>query len=439
MKNVPLPRVSLEAISYQGKSLLYFDLVALVDNLRLQPDLSQRSLDGSGLSAIIKKRTKMNVIVRLQSDGQDDGYFYAEPPLLDAGNPFYELISKISSADERSHAIDRYQRAVRLAKESTGWVDLKLGQVGGLLATLPCYLYLSRDLIYDRNYSSEELAAMILHELGHIYSFFETLWYTSVSNMVISTAVDAMKTEADTTVRIKLVSQALGAFGTVDPEAASLIGGAADETSQRVLFLKTFEEGERQRVKQLVDRDDTYNVRSIEFMADQFAVRHGATLALANAQHKMAMRTRSGYGINHSSFLAAQAVRYALLAGVSYVVPPLGLVIGVVASLLQAAQVANDDVNPDPIERLTRLKGDLVQLLKNTRLSPQMRKQILQDIEALDALRTTMKENGGLFRFIWRNVAPAGRRRSTLREMQKGLEDLINNDLFTQAARIRSL
>lgn len=99
--------------------------------------------------------------------------------------------------------------------------------------------------------------------------------------------------------------------------------------------------------------------------------------------------------------------------------------------------MVNDDINPDPIERLARMKGDLVQLLKNTSLSPKLRQQLLKDVEALDALRANVKDHSGLFRFLWRNISPVGRRRSKLREMQKGLEDLINNDLFTHAARLR--
>lgn len=439
MKHVSLPRVSLEAITYQGRSMLYFDLVAIMDNLRQQPELDQRAIDASGLADVVKRRTKMKVaFVLCAGAAKDTGSFYAEPPLLDAGNPYYKLLSAITDEDSRQSALERFQRAVRLATESVGWVDLKKGTVDGVLAQLQSTVYLSLELIRNRQFSAEELAAQILHELGHIYSFFETLVYSSATNMVVTTAIEVLAGTESKPERIKLVSRALGSFGPINAEAATLISEESEDTNQRLLFLKTFEEGERQRLKQLVDRDDVYNMRSIEFMADQFAIRHGAVVSLANAQHKMSLRNRTGYGTSQSTFLAFQASRYALLGVVGFVSPPIGLVIGLVASVLVAAEVRNEDINPDPIERLARMKGDLVQLLKNTTLSPTLRKQLLQDIEVLDVLRSQVKDNGGLFRYVWRNILPTGRRRAQLRELQKGLEDLINNDLFTQAARLRA-
>lgn len=439
MKNVNLPQVSLEAITYQGRSLLFFDLVTIFDNLRLQPNLTQQIVDQSGLAEVVRKRTNMSINFVLRPADFDDGGFYAQPPMLDAANPFYKLLSTITDDTDRQRAVERHQRAVRLAKDSVGWVDLRTGKVHGVLSQLTSTVYLSRSLLNDPTFTREELAGMGLHETGHIFSFFETLLYTSASNMVITTAVEALAGEEEAPVRIKLVSQALGAFGPVDAESAKIIAEETNETSQRLLFLKTFEEGETLRLKQLSDRRDVYNVRSIEFMADQFAIRHGAVVPLANAQHKINLRHRRDYGVGQTTFLAFQATRYALLGAVAYVAPPLGLVIGVVASLLAAGEVRNEDINPDPIERLTRMKADLVQLLKNTSLSPTLRKQLLTDVDTLDVLRSTMKDHGGLFRFLWRNVAPSGRKRAQLRELQKGLEDLTNNDLFTQAARFRAM
>lgn len=437
MKRAVLPRVSLEAISYQGRSLLYFDLVAILDNIRFVEGLNQRLLESSGLAAMIKRRTGMSVNLVLTTGANDDGGFYAEPPVLDADNPYYKLLSKLSSDETRKDRLDHFQRAVRLAQNTTGWVNLKAGRVEGVFGQLTTTLYISTKVLQDRSFTSEELAAKSLHELGHIFSFFETLLHTSATNMVVTTAVEALAETDKEPERIKLISTALGAFGMVDQEAVKLISDSTSDTTQRLLFLKTFEEGERIRLQQMSNRNDVYNLRSIEFMADQFAVRHGAAVALANAQHKMNMRSRTDYGASTTAFLAFQATRYALLGALAYVVPPAGLIVGLVASLLQAAEVVNDDINPDPIERLARMKGDLVQLLKNTSLSPKLRQQLLKDVEALDALRANVKDHSGLFRFLWRNISPVGRRRSKLREMQKGLEDLINNDLFTYAARLR--
>ncbi len=55
----------------------------------------------------------------------------------------------------------------------------------------------------------------------------------------------------------------------------------------------------------------------------------------------------------------------------------------------------------------------------------------------MDALRAQVKEHGGLIRFIYRNMVPKGRRVAAVRDFQKGIEELVGNDLFVSAARFQ--
>lgn len=445
MTKLSLPEISMEAISYQGRSMLLFDLISAVETFRATvPPLSIHYEDFNlaqaaeafarlNLTGIVEKRTGMKINFSLDPDS----YISCEPAVLDANNPFFKVL-KTGLFDPRPDALSRFQRAVRLAQDVQGWVDPKTAKVGGLFSSLHCRMFVGLELIANEQFSSEEVAALILHELGHLFSFFETLGYTTASNMVVITAMDALRGIEDETQRFKLISQATSAFkAKPDPE---LFETKSDETV-KVLLLKTIEQAEQDRVAQLAaGREHRYNYRSIEFMADQYAVRMGAAVPLATVQHKMAKMHLPNYGISRSSFLAFQAARMALL-GVTFL-NPVGMFLGPLTllscTLILASQAKDDDGQSDPIEMLGLISRDLVQLLKNPKLDGRKRKQLHDDLEAVNQLRSEVQHHHGIMRYIWRNVLPSGRRQAKAREIEKSIEDLVNNQLFVHASRLRS-
>lgn len=438
MKKLNLPTVSMEAINYQGRSLLLFDLVSSIELLRTNPAIDQAALDRSGLAGAIFKRTGIRVELLL-TDHTEPYENFAEPPVVNASNPYFRLLQGYALADEHVPVLDRHQRALRLAVETMGWVDLKTGRVNGVFSTLINRVYIAKSLLDDRSYTSEEVAAVYLHEVGHLFSYFETVAYTSASNSVIETAIQAIQATDEKVLKYKLISQSLSVFGITDKDAIEAVVEEVDGTVIRALLIKTMEQAEQGRVKQLSQEKDAHlNFRSIEHMADQFAIRNGASLPLATAQHKLAKRVGiHSYGRSKAAFLAVQAVRYGALIGLTFASPPIGICMAFMVGLLLTADAVESDYRQEPGERIARIKSDVVQLLKNTRLDNKLRKQLLEDVEAIDAVRQDAKEHDGVIRFLWRSLSPSSRRQATLREFQKGLEDLINNDLFIHANRLK--
>lgn len=438
MKHLNLPTVSMEAISYQGRSLLLFDLVSSIELLRTAPYVDQAALDRSGMAEVIYKRTGIRVELRLIEEFFGHECF-AEPPLIDAANPYFKLLKSYGLGEDDVPVLDRHQRALRLANDTLGWVDLKKGRVEGVFSTLINRIYLAHDLLNDRGFTSEEVAAVILHEIGHLFSYFEVVAFTSASNSVIATALEALAGTEEKTTKVRLVSQTLAVFGAVSKDDVDAIAESTDGTVTRALFIKTLEQAAQVRSKQLSqERDAGINTRSIEHMADQFAIRNGASLQLATAQHKLGKMSRvHDYGRSRAAFLAVQAARYGALIGLTFLSPPIGICMTFICGLLATADAHDSDYRTDPGERIGRIKYDLVQLLKNTKLDAKIRKQILDDIEAVDAVRVDAKEYEGIIRFLWRTIVPTGRRQASLRDLQKGMEDLINNDLFIHANRLK--
>jgi hypothetical protein len=440
MSKLSLPTISMEAINYQGRSLLLFDLVSAVEILRSSSIINQDALDSSGLSAVIFKRTGIRVQLLLNK-GEHDYDNFVEPPVVDAANPYFILLNSYGLAKAGISILERHQRALRLASETMGLVDLKHGRVGGVFSTLTNRMFLSQAMLRDQHFTSEEVAAIILHEIGHLFSYFETVAHSSASNSVISTAIDALRGLDDRSIKIKLVSNSLNVFGHEDDDTVEVIADVDDDVTLRIVLLKTIEEAAQTRMRVLSqERSVSVNTRSIEHMADQYAIRNGASLQLAVAQHKLGKHYAiNDYDRRQAVFLAFQATRYTSLIALTLLIPPVGATITVMLALLLCTDAYSADYRTDPSTRIARIKVDLVQLLKNTKLDSKLRKQILDDIEAIDALREDAKEHEGVVRYLWRTIIPTGRHQAKIREFQKGLEDLVNNDLFVQAQRLRSL
>lgn len=444
MSKFNLPQISMEAIASQRQSLLFFDLVSVIQQLRALPEVDQTALDRSGINEIIKRRTGLKVrCVVNQTKALDHRQppqytgCFAELPILSSESALFKICERIDPLGTGTNVL-RFQQAIRAADQLTGKVDLKAGTVSGVFAELLSHIWLDAFVLHALSPGTpEEAAAVVLHEIGHIYSGFETCVHTTVTNMIIVTALEALRDEPEMKIKVKLVDQAINAYGG-DRKVADAIANAESEETQRLLLLKTYEDFAQDKLKQAFGEQDVYNYRSVEFMSDQYALRHAGAIPLASALHKLFKLSRENYSTTAARFYGVEAARYGLvLVGMLTPLWPVAAVIGASYSMITAVMTRDDDHNPSPLQRMSGIKQDLVQMLKNTALPARTRQQLLQDIDFIDALRAEAKEHDSVARFVWKNLFPQGRRATKIHDFQKGLEDLINNDLFIHASRLK--
>ena len=446
MSKIFLPQLSMEAIAYQRQSLLFFDIVSVLQQLRELPVIDQAALDRSGLSEIVKRRTGLSVHFQNNVPGQVihsvDVPVYtataAEIPLLSITNPLYKAFSAIAPL-ETATAVVKFQHALRLADTLKGTIDLKSGRASGAFSQLTCIIWLDSFVLHPKSIASvEEATALVIHEIGHIFSTFETCAHAAMTNAVVNTALDVIR-DAPQDKKIEFILQAIDSHGG-DRTDAAIIAESEDETTQRLLLLRNFEHQAHARMASHSTKTDSASYRSVEFMADQYAIRHGGAVPLASAIHKLMVVGKEDQGKSFLRFYGVEAVRYGvMLAALFTPTWPIAALVALTYTIVGATLIGQDDYVPSPQERLGGVKQDLVQLLKNPKLSPSIRKQLLLDLDFVDTLRDDVKSYTSLTRFVWKNLFPDGRRQTKIRDFQKGLEDLINNDIFIHAQRLKAL
>lgn len=70
---------------------------------------------------------------------------------------------------------------------------------------MPSPLWLTPKLLTSIDLTDLEVAAIILHEVGHVYYYFRTLMRTVVTNLIADAAANRMMQTEDPTVRLKVV------------------------------------------------------------------------------------------------------------------------------------------------------------------------------------------------------------------------------------------
>lgn len=243
--------------------------------------------DLTKLSELIFNATGINLLVHAPLDmignmGVDSGF-------IKPGHIFnIKNIESILSSDESSIA-----RAFRRLKTDclNGWVDTSTAKIGGDFSKVQFNLYLgpvfeefiNRDVL--RRYKIgifDAVAAIIIHELGHIFTgfllmqnqVFDTVMPTLAAKMIINGNIYGKQ-------RVQIVNETLKELGVSDrPDDKSIEN--ADGPGLMIMFNKCIENRDLRRTLSLGTAG-----RGSEIYADLFAVRAGCPKALIAATYEI--------------------------------------------------------------------------------------------------------------------------------------------------------
>ena len=89
----------------------------------------------------------------------------------------------------------------------------------------------------------------------------------------------------------------------------------------------------------------------------------------------------------------------------------------------------------DPKDRIIRIRNEMVDALKDPDLEPKHKKRYIDDIERCNVLLREYNRYFSIIGFVVRMVFPSKRKQHNDMLLQKKLEALANNNLFTSAAK----
>ena len=407
---------STEAIDYQYGSQLRAGLVAIFERLQEKSRVTARDVEISRIPELVERQTGIKIGLTLLTHIQH--YAAVQPPRLDINNPLFNKMNRTGQGNT-----DLYKLIKDSDKIVQGGVNLKNGKITGDFTKLESMVYLGVGLFNKRLYTPEESTAILLHEIGHVFTYFEYLGETVRTNTVLHAVGEFYRKETGTEKRITLLHEVDKAAGIEIPEKDTMAKSKDGKLVQAIIV--------RESMKMNRSELGTpfYDERTYEFLSDQFATRHGAGVELATGLAKIHRYTNSKDGMSTPAFLLWEILNLITIVigwGLPLVIALMGMAFG-------------ENTYDGTRDRMHRMRDQLVNETKNPQLDRVRRADLLESIDKINKTIEETNQRNTLVEFVWNVMTPWGRQRASMQQVQQELEELANNNLFVQSARFRNL
>jgi hypothetical protein len=422
------PQLTVEAIDHQSGD--FFE--TLTEIIRSGNSATYKGLIAKGidkdLAACIKRFTNLSVKLTIPDSFEYPGTAWICTPVTDMNHAILDQGIR--------QAYELYFTGKSLIGEHTKQpgiftrVDLAKGKVYGGYTNIVADMAIGDEFFNGEDYTPEEAAAVILHEIGHYFSYVEFISASITTNFVLAQMADGLSRTTNPKEResyIIAAKQVLGNSSNIDPEELSQ---AHDINAVQIVLVKDYVE-----TKRLEFGYDVFNESTWEAMADQFAARQGAGRALLTMLDKLERRYGSDLALRGKvSYYFVEAIKTVLLLG--------GFVTGGITSLIALVMMIGDSAN-EPYGRLPvryeRIRAELVARLKDRKISKEEVASLTADIEVVDGIMKTVSDQRQWFSYLGAMIFSSKREYYKAEAIARELEKFGANDFFLHAAKLRLL
>lgn len=301
-----------------------------------------------------------------------------------------------------------------------GSVDLVRGKVSGVFSEFPAVLRMPLTMVGNSKYTPGMKAAVVLHEVGHLFYFCYFMAHTATVNQVLSSMSKALDKSGSVEEREVVLISVKQALKLKDLNTLELAKSTDKKIVEAVVVSSVARESKSQLGRSI------YDSTSWEYLADQYAARCGAGRDLALALDTI---YRGSWNISFRS-LPAYLFMEVLKITALFMIGPL--------SLLLFAMDGNDSRYDKPGARMLRVRSQIVENLKDRDLDKEDVVRLEEDIKVIDNLLKDVNDRRQFFGVLWDSLSPSARKDHNYTGLQQELETLANNDLFVKAAQLRT-
>lgn len=425
--------LTMEAIKFQDGSLFkeMTEFFKTMDNLTSYEE-KVKYISGKPLSDLIRKYTGLTIQTEVIPNMSEINCFCITPDIT-KNNVLIEEWRK------QFYLHRDFKQLSKNIDEIVGVVDLVNGRVKGAFEKIVIRVFVTDGFIRTMEFTPENKAALVMHEVGHAFTFLEFIAESAKTDFSLATATRELLQTTDKEKKITLAKSLNDAMGTtVD---VNVIAESNDVATWYTVYISNKEEQAR-----VATHTGRYSDTSAEFVADQFVTRHGGGAAMADTlakiyKHlgKISVRDRisiwTQYAVCSLSVISA-------IAGLSLINPILGTM-GTVALFVNLKTITQYDFTYSTYtsdkDRVAKLKQELVGRLKDRDLPQDIRVSTLDAIKEIDKILKTLNDNRTIMELITIALRPDVHQAVKQEQVQKTLSTVINNDLFKVSAKLDSI
>lgn len=409
----------LEVIAFQRTrpvfKLLTAEIQSLMDKLKASGEtkITDEMLNESKIPFILQEASGFDKVTMV-ADKSNPVNAWTTIITVSKNHVFNNRLQRmlLSSAD----AYNLYRKCNNVL---TGQIDLEAGKVSGDFSLIPITIGLGNLMLSPKyGFTAEELAAILLHELGHDFTYCYALHYTCTTNLVLALAAKAIVNATDNKEKHAIMTDVQNTLGIKITNQEELTNYDKYENYYITML------GEYRKKVYDALGSGSYNTNMSEQMADMFAARHGGGLAIVtglNRLHKIFQPNKFVRVISAMQSLLAFTMMFPLTV-------PLFL-LGVMVNDFIAGTY---DLDKD---RFIRVRNESIAALKDPDLTADEKKLILGEIEKMNEI---IADTSNAWSFAGAAaVLVRGSQRNQLRQkrLQQDLEALTNNPLYALAAQ----
>ena len=434
--------ISMETIDYQLKDPVIDNMRNIIEEYKQNKDGKEFAKD---LEKIIKDRFNITLKCNVKPASVLNAAAYIE--LLDVYHPLNKgLLDNYGEAAAQYLANEtvkpNFKRLVAGKLDRVGGLDFKKARASGIFSQLEYRIELLTPLFKEE---TDFIIAIIMHELGHIWTFMEYVHHVTYKNVIVTSIVKDFLGIKEDTLRVEFISKINNIYGVKVPEELTK---QSDPKAQLVVIGDIY--------KQMYNdfSETTYNTTSVEVLADQFASRFGLGINMIKG---MSGKAFSWKGISVSILLTfVSGVIFGTLASFSAFFLVIGTVpftfeiflAVVTAGLMSLANITESfagakmklgtSTYDTPKQRLVRVRNMMINQLKHDPKNNDAKKLIEQIDESMAYIEKADDYNGFIVKLL-RWVSSDFRTQEERKIYNQLLEDLMDNTLYVSGNRFKHL
>jgi hypothetical protein len=406
-------QVSMEVVRHQFDTPFIDNLKEIISKIKSADTPEQNALIVE-LESLVLNRTGLNLNIEIINDKSPNAGIVPDPIHI---NNVLMLPGQKLFYDESS-TLGRLKKSENLIE---GTIDFEKGRVTGVFSKIPLPTHLHKGL-FTSKFSTGEIAAVLLHEMGHAFTFFSYVGITAKINASLQAISEGWRSETKEE-KIK-ITRYLSKTYNVDEDILTEQSITGNETGMTAIMVGVG----RQKVRSALGSED-YDESTAENMADQFAVRMGAGKELATGLDKIHHPLSTPEKWHPWLWFSVQVLAIIGYSRHGALLDNLAIM-GIMSLMFPPLKTIYDK----PSDRLERIKRECVSRLKAAKTRDQ-KKEIQHTLNVIDEiLKKYHTINVDYVKTFF--TYTLHRKQLNKKKQQQLLEKLGNNSLFIAANKL---
>lgn len=409
---------ALESIEFQTGQVFFKELTGAYEELR--KNKTKDLPDDPGvlvLQKIINHHTELNVQVNFGTQGPG-----VQVPSVNKNHPLIVDIHR--NMVNSGTGLSIVEKSGGVAR---GSVNLQTGKVSGIFSQILHIIEMPIGYVQGKTFTCEELAAITLHEIGHLITYYEYMSSALTTNQALAGMSRSWEGNATLVERETVLLSVHKALNLKTDGIKELAKSSNKKVVEAVVLSQVMQKSQSEMGSNI------YDMTSWEYLSDQYAARMGAGRHLVTGLDKVMNSVFTPSFRSTPMFLAIEAFKILTTFSALLTFNPFPLI-----GVMLVTQPGKDTYDK-PEARFLRIRNQIVENQKQKGLTPAERDRLSSDLATVDAIVAHVNDRRDFFTVLWHVFSKDYRNQFRAEQLQKDLELIAANDLFDKANQLKDL